>query len=81
MSEIFQILQNTLDSGRICGKQPMSPEEWLRNIPGHERAIKDLFLELIGKDEQIEHRRAERDGEANGANDLRADLRKKVEEL
>ncbi len=43
--------------------------------------IKDLFLELIGEDEQTDVDYSSRDSEANGANRLRNELRDRIDKL
>ena len=82
MGKIFSILQTVLDNGRICGKNAMPPDEWLRNIPGNEQAIKQLFIDLVGEDEDPDTTgRGFKTGYVTRENNLRAELRKKIQEL
>jgi len=43
--------------------------------------IKALFLEIIGEDEELIIRAAARDAETHGSNNLRAELRNRVNDL
>jgi hypothetical protein len=79
MSKLDQIEYET-----YTGTAPQNPDgSYQRITPNTKRQIKDLFLELIGEDDN-DHSKfpgAATDEYIEGRDDLRAELRKKVEEL